>query len=275
MKKILNHLTTLVIIAGIFIISYPVISQVYYNYKNTQEITNFSTGAQSLSSEDIEKRMELARAYNASLQNLAVSDPYSEDQKAQGQAEYARMLAVHEKIGSVSVPSIDIELPIYAGTAEEVLQKGVGHLEGTSLPIGGSSSHTVLTAHTGLPNNRLFTDLDKVKKGDVFYIHNISETLAYQVDSITIIEPQDFSSLSVTPGEDYATLLTCTPYMINSHRLLVRGKRIPYNPKKAPVASRVQKISIPPLYLAVFSIILLILLFLWWDKRKKRKKAST
>src|SRR3712207_2846628 len=143
--------------------------------------------------------------------------------------EYARMLEVHEKIGYIQIPSLDLSLPIYAGTAETVLQKGVGHMEGTSLPIGGESTHCVLTAHTGLNTARMFTDIDKLKKGDIFLVENIKETLAYKVDNIQVIEPTDFSSLVIVPKEDHITLLTCTPYMVNSHRLLVRGIRTEYN----------------------------------------------
>lgn len=227
MKKLINHLTTFIILAGIIIVSYPAISQMYYNYVNQQTINDFDSGRKQLTSEEIDKRIQLAQAYNASLQNFAITDPYTEEQLEQGRTEYARMLTVREKIASIHIPDIEINLPIYAGSGEDVLQKGVGHLEGTSLPIGGVNSHAVLTAHTGLPNSRLFTDLDKLKVGDKFYITNIKETLAYQIDSITIIEPTDFSSLVIFPDQDYVTLLTCTPYMINSHRLLVRGQRHP------------------------------------------------
>lgn len=273
MKKFLNHLTSFIILVGILIVSYPAISQVYYNYQNQQAVSDFDDGIKSLTSEDIRRRMSLAEAYNGSLHNIEISDPYTKEELEKGRAEYARMLTVHEKIGTVSVPTIDVNLPIFAGSNEDVLQKGVGHLEGTSLPIGGESTHSVLTAHTGLPNARLFTDLDKVKEGDQIFITNIQETLAYEVDSITIIEPTDFSSLSISPSEDYVTLLTCTPYMINSHRLLVRGHRIPYDPGEQKAASRVNKFSIPPLYLIISGIVLLILALLFWIKRQGGKKG--
>ncbi len=138
------------------------------------------------------------------------------------------MLELNELIGRVEVPKLALNLPVHAGTAEVVLQKGVGHVEGTSLPVGGNSTHTVLTAHRGLPTARLFSELDRLEVGDKFYIHNVEGVLAYQVDQVKVVEPADFRDLLVTPGHDYATLLTCTPYMINSHRLLVRGHRIDY-----------------------------------------------
>ncbi len=276
MKKFINHLTSIIILTGIFIVSYPAISQIYYNYINQQTISDFDSGKKNLTSAEIQERMTLAEAYNQSLQNVEISDPYTQEQLDAGRTEYARMLTVHEKIGTISIPSIDVDLPIYAGSSEEVLQKGVGHLEGTSLPIGGTSTHSVLTAHTGLPNARLFTDLDKVEKGDKFYITNIKETIAYEVDSISVVEPSDFDSLMVVPDEDYVTLLTCTPYMINSHRLLVRGHRIPYNPQeKEKTPSRVSHFNIPPLYLAILVIILIIILLLIWTKWQARKRGQS
>lgn len=276
MKKFINHLTSIIILTGIFIVSYPAISQIYYNYINQQTISDFDSGKKNLTSAEIQERMTLAEAYNQSLQNVEISDPYTQEQLDAGRTEYARMLTVHEKIGTISIPSIDVDLPIYAGSSEEVLQKGVGHLEGTSLPIGGTSTHSVLTAHTGLPNARLFTDLDKVEKGDKFYITNIKETIAYEVDSISVVEPSDFDSLMVVPDEDYVTLLTCTPYMINSHRLLVRGHRIPYDPQeKEKTLSRVSHFNIPPLYLAILVIILIIILLLIWTKWQARKRGQS
>lgn len=275
MKKLINHLTTFIILAGIIIVSYPAISQMYYNYVNQQTINDFDSGRKQLTSEEIDKRIQLAQAYNASLQNFAITDPYTEEQLEQGRTEYARMLTVREKIASIHIPDIEINLPIYAGSGEDVLQKGVGHLEGTSLPIGGVNSHAVLTAHTGLPNSRLFTDLDKLKVGDKFYITNIKETLAYHIDSITIIEPTDFSSLVIFPDQDYVTLLTCTPYMINSHRLLVRGQRIPYTPEDSElIKTQSTNYQIPVLYLVVASLVVIIVLLAFFIKRQSKSKLK-
>ena len=182
------------------------------------------------------------------------------------------MLELRTKIGVIVIPSIDVDLPIYAGTNEEILQKGAGHLEGTSLPIGGESSHSVITAHSGLPSARLFTDLQKVKMGEKFYIENIGGTLAYEVDHIDVIEPSDFQQLLVVPGKDYATLLTCTPIMINTHRLIVRGHRVPYVPE---VDDKIMEdkggnlgIDKRLIILLIFAIIILVRYFL--SKRKKK-----
>ncbi|MGY3724010.1 LPXTG-site transpeptidase (sortase) family protein [Granulicatella balaenopterae] len=212
---------------GLMVLLYPLVSQYYYRIEAQNQLVEFEKSVSEMDESEIIKRMDLARAYNAVLDPTRLADPYTDKEK-EGIAEYARMLEVEEKLGFIEIPSIDCKIPIYAGTKESVLQKGAGHLEGTSLPIGGDSTHTVITAHRGLPTAELFTHLDKVKKGDVFYIHNLETVLAYEVDQILTVEPSDFDPVLVTEGQDYATLLTCTPYMINSHRLLVRGHRIPY-----------------------------------------------
>lgn len=214
-------------IAGFVIMMYPVVSNYYYRIEANNQILEFTENAKSLDQNEILRRIELAEAYNSVLDPSRLADPYTEKEK-EGIAEYARMLEVKEKLGFVEIPKIDTNLPIYAGTSFDVLNKGVGHLEGTSLPIGGKSTHTVLTAHRGLPSARLFRDLDKLQKGDIFYIHNIQTVLAYEVDQILTVEPSNFDPVLVVDDKDYATLLTCTPYMINSHRLLVRGHRVPY-----------------------------------------------
>ncbi|TCD53694.1 class C sortase [Alloscardovia theropitheci] len=214
---------------GLCVLLYPYAAQMYYRIDAQRQIADFDTTRKSITQEEIDKRIQLAAAYNASLANT-VTDPYGKEQKEAGRAEYARMLEIREKIGHVEIPRINQDLPMYAGTSQEVLEKGVGHLEGTSLPIGGENTHAVLTAHAGYPTARLFTDLKDLKSGDKFYIHNVKTTLAYQVDKISIIEPTDFSQLLISPGHDYVTLLTCTPLYVNSHRLIVRGHRVPYVP---------------------------------------------
>ena len=216
-----------VFFVGLLILLYPLVSQYYYRIESQKQLVEFEKSVNSMDESEIIKRMDLARAYNAVLDPTRLADPYTDKEK-EGIAEYARMLEIEEKLGFIEIPSIDCKIPMYAGTKESVLQKGAGHLEGTSLPIGGESTHTVITAHRGLPTAELFTQLDKVKKGDVFYIHNIENVLAYEVDQILTVDPSDFDPVMIQEGEDYATLLTCTPYMVNSHRLLVRGHRIPY-----------------------------------------------
>ncbi|MDW8777673.1 class C sortase [Streptococcus suis] len=263
----------LIFVFGLLITIYPLISQFYYRYESDREIESFYEQAQQLPSEEVSKRLENARAYNQTLDPSKMQDPYSEEEKA-GIAEYARMLEVKEKIGFVEIPKINEQIPIYAGTTEDVLQKGAGHLEGSSLPIGGESTHTVISAHRGLPNASLFTNLDRLKIGDQFYIHNIAETLAYEVDQILVVEPSDFDPVMVQSGEDYATLLTCTPYMINSHRLLVRGHRVPYEPKVAAKQKPIFFLDMLSLsYLIAFLLMLLIFGVLYLRRKRKQQKA--
>lgn len=217
----------LIFLLGFLVFIYPYISNKFYEISFNDQITVFNKEIKKIDEKDLERRLELARAYNRTLDPSKIGDPFDKLEK-EGRAEYARMLEVHEMLGYVEIPKIALNLPIFAGTSDAVLEIGVGHLEGTSLPIGGRSTHTVLTAHRGLAKVKLFRNLDQVKEGDIFYIHNIKETLAYRVDKISVVEPDQFEEVLVEEKKDYATLLTCTPYMINSHRLLVRGKRISY-----------------------------------------------
>lgn len=186
------------------------------------------------------------------------------------------MLEVQEMIGYVTIPKIDVHLPIRAGTSDQVLERGAGHLEGTSLPVGGPSTHAVITAHRGLASAIMFRHLDQLAEGDVFYITNIETTLAYQVDQILTVEPSDFSPVLVTKDQDYCTLLTCTPYMINSHRLLVRGHRVEYTPPQDESVLRALRTTMryrTYFYIAVAVAVLLLLIALrtWLSNRKWRK----
>lgn len=271
-KKKSNKLFIFIFILGLGILSYPMISNWYYRIESNNQVADYKEARDLLSDEEIQRRMRLAKIYNDNLGNVTPKDPYSEEEKHKAIENYAQMLELRTKIGVIVIPSIDVDLPIYAGTNEEILQKGAGHLEGTSLPIGGESSHTVITAHSGLPSARLFTDLQKVKMGEKFYIENIGGTLAYEVDHIDIIEPSDFQQLLVVPEKDYATLLTCTPIMINTHRLIVRGHRVPYVPE---VDDKIMEdkggnlgIDKRLIILLIFAIIILVRYLL--SKRKKK-----
>lgn len=262
----------LVFLLGFMVALYPLVSRLYYRIESNNQVAVFSEGVDKLATEEIERRMGLARAYNESLNNVVSEDPYSEKKKEAGRSEYARMLEVHEMIGHVEIPKINQDLPIYAGTAEEVLQKGVGHLEGTSLPIGGNSTHAVLTAHSGLPEATLFTHLNELEIGDKFYIHNIKEIIAYQVDQKKVIEPTNFSDLLIEPGHDYVTLLTCTPIMINSHRLIVRGHRVPYVPAVDEELIRTTKANWIFRILFFIALLLIIILIIYLIKLRRDNK---
>ncbi|WP_300408835.1 class C sortase [Lagierella sp.] len=272
-KKFKNLPFIFLFLIGFGIMIYPVVSRFYYRIESGKEIEYFEKKARELPDKEVLKRMELARAYNQTLDPSKLADPYTEKEK-EGIKAYARMLEIEEKIGHVEIPAIDQDIPVYAGTSESILQKGAGHLEGTSLPIGGASTHTVITAHRGLPTAKLFTDLNRLKEKDQFYIHNIEGVLAYEVDQIKVVEPSDFSEVLVVEGEDYATLLTCTPYMINSHRLLVRGHRIPYNPQILQEGSRTRDNSRFLDYLMFSVPITLVLLGLMIFLKREIKTIS-
>lgn len=277
-KKKSNKLFIFIFILGLAIMTYPMISNWYYRIESNNQVADYKEARDLLSDEEIQRRLRLAKIYNDNLGNVTPKDPYSEEEKHKAIENYAQMLELRTKIGVINIPSIDVELPIYAGTNEEILQKGAGHLEGTSLPIGGESTHTVITAHSGLPSARLFTDLQKVKMGEKFYIDNIAGTLAYEVDHIDVIDPSDFSQLLVVPEKDYATLLTCTPIMINTHRLIVRGHRVPYVPE---VDEKVKEdkgknlgIDKRLIILLIFAIIILGRYLLSKRKKKLAKKRE-
>lgn len=275
-KKQSNWFFKFVFVLGFLILMYPQVSRLYYRVQSTQEVSAFDEGKAALSDEEIKKRMALARDFNDSLVNQNMEDPYSKARHERGRAAYAHMLEVHEQIGHIQIPTIDLDIPIRAGTSEEVLQTSAGHLEGTSLPIGGNSSHTVITAHSGLPTAKLFTDIKDLKEGDRFYIHNIAETLAYEVDQIKVVEPSNFKDLLVVPGHDYATLLTCTPIGINTHRLLVRGHRVPYDKAVDDqfVADNKKDFLYKYAFIAVIALILL-LAYGSWNYRKKLKQLES
>lgn len=277
-KKKSNFLFIFIFILGLTIMSYPMISNWYYRIESNNQVADYKEARDLLSDEEIGRRIRLAKIYNDNLGNVTPKDPYSEEEKHKAIENYAQMLELRTKIGVISIPSIDVELPIYAGTNEEILQKGAGHLEGTSLPIGGESTHTVITAHSGLPSARLFTDLQKVKMGEKFYIENIAGTLAYQVDHIDVIDPSDYSQLLVVPEKDYATLLTCTPIMINTHRLIVRGHRVPYVPEvdEKVKEDKGKNIGIDKrlIILLIFAIIILGRYLLSKRKKKLAKKRE-
>lgn len=276
-KRASTFLLVAIFLVGLLVLMYPIISRLYYNVESTYEINDFDKEAAKLDDTEVKRRIELARAFNDSLVNHIDKDPYTDEQKAAGRKEYARMLEINERMGHVEIPKINVDIPMYAGTEEEVLQKGVGHLEGTSLPVGGIDTHTVLTAHCGLPTAKLFTDLEKLEEGDVFYVHNLAETLAYKVVQIKVVNPDEFDDLLVVKGHDYATLLTCTPYMINTHRLLVRGERIPYDAVADIVTARENKEIFKyknRFFIALGVIALLLLLILTTRHKKNRYKKA-
>lgn len=278
-KNIVNSLFILIFIAGALILLYPLFSALYYDYQSASEVDDFNNEVAELNQAEIDKRINQAKAYNQSLtSDESLHDFFTESEEEVGKKMYASMLEVNEKIGTVEIPSIEQKLPIFAGTTEEVLQKGVGHLENTSLPVGGKNTHSVLTAHRGLPDKKLFTDLPEVQMGDVFFVKNMKEVLAYKVDKIEVIEPTEFEHLKIEEGKDYVTLLTCTPYMVNSHRLIVRGYNIPFTPEleeiyetETPWWQRFISVYLNYLIGMIIAIIL-FLIYKYFSKRKRKIK---
>ena len=217
----------LMILSGIGVASYPVISNMVAQRHASTAIQNYDETVQSMDTEKLDAAKEAARRYNEQLGSAL-------DRDAAGEAEdtgtsYVDLIDVGESLGYITIPKIDVNLPIYEGTSDDVLLKGVGHLEGSSYPLGGESTHSVLTGHRGLAEAVLFTDLDKLQEGDKFYLHIMDEVLAYQVDQVKVVLPEETDDLTIVQGQDYCTLVTCTPYAINTHRMLVRGTRVPYN----------------------------------------------
>ena len=229
MKKILPTLLIIfVFLAGIAVFLYPTVSNYLYEKNSTRAITEHSETLSKLSPEVIAEEKEAVRRYNKSLFENAVvlTDPFDPDAYPITDGEYTELLAFDDIMAYIEIPAIGVYLPIYHGTKEETLLIGVGHLENTSLPAGGESTHAVLSAHCGLPSARLFTDLHLLKEGSLFRIHVLDEKLTYQVYDIETVNPDDSSSLFIQEGEDLVTLITCTPYGKNTHRLLVHGRRI-------------------------------------------------
>lgn len=236
MKKITKILRGIGYLMAFSLILYPVVSN-YINQMNSTTIATDYEQEVSHLSEDMENAMiKQAQDYNESLIGIgSIADPFSESNENQTEDDvYNNLLKIDDTgmMGYIDIPKLDVVFPVYHGTSEKVLQSGVGHLKNTSLPVGGESCHAVLSGHRGLANAKIFTDLNKMEVGDVFYIKVLHHTFAYQVDQILTVLPSDTDALQIERGKDYVTLVTCTPYAVNTHRLLVRGTRIPYEEAK-------------------------------------------
>lgn len=271
-----QNLSTLLLVAvfliGLCLLLYPTISDAVNSITQTRVIADHEKNLSEMDDSNLEELLAQALEYN---RKLAESDQgWYLSQYETG--IYNNMVNPfgNGMMGYIEIPGIQVRLPIYHGVDEAVLQVGIGHLESTSLPVGGESSHCVLSGHRGLPSARLFTDLDQLVEGDVFYIHVLNQTLVYQVDNIRIVEPEDLSALTIEEGKDYCTLVTCTPYGVNTHRLLVRGVRVDYTPQEITElvisgdATLLHPTQVLPLVAAPLLVILLIVLLF-----KYRKKA--
>lgn len=217
---------------GALILLYPSVSAYLNSQNQAKVVEDYSNQVKQMNDAETEKELQKAREFNENLKRTVVIDPFTEEMNQQLSEEYLKILNKNNgQIGTLVIPKIQLKLPVYHGTDAKVLKKGVGHIQNTAFPVGGSGTHAVLSAHRGLPEARLFTDLDKLEKGDTFFIQVLDETLAYEVDQIKTVLPEDTGDLLASEGQDYVTLVTCTPYGVNTHRLLVRGKRVPYDQK--------------------------------------------
>jgi len=221
---------------GVGILAYPTVADQWNTYRQQKLITSYSETVSDADDDTIEQAWAAAKAYNRSIgQSNVYSDAFADEGSSLEDSEYWQVLnlAGDGVMGWISIPKIDVEIPIYHGTSSEVMETGAGHMSGSQLPVGGVGNHAVLAAHRGLPSAKLFTDIDQLEEGDMFYLYILDETLAYEVDQILpMVDKDDMVTLSealaTVEGEDYVTLFTCTPYGVNTHRLLVRGHRVPF-----------------------------------------------
>ena len=269
---------TLGFLVGISLLLYPAISEYWNSKTQTRAIVNYESVLEYMEPEDYSEVFEQANAYNKQLLHTEIS-PLLYPDRIPG---YHDTLKVTDfgMMGYLKIDRIGVELPIYHGTSSEVLSYGVGHLQGSSLPVGGESTHSVMSAHRGLPSARLFTDLDRMELGDTFQIVILDQILTYQVDQIKIIQPNELEDLQIVEGMDYCTLFTCTPYGINTHRLLVRGIRIETIAEKPVIyvsndAFRIEPLLVMPAVAAPMLLIFLIHLMTKYREPPKKKEGAS
>ena len=262
-KKRISHSTiilTVIFLVGLGVMLYPTVSDYWNSFHQTRAIANYDAVVAELDETDYEALFQAAEEYNEKLRGLGA--PFSEHEELSELYYSVLDVAGNGIIGYINIPKINVNLPIYHGTSDSVLNVAAGHLEGSSLPIGGEARHSVLSAHRGLPSAKLFTDLDELEVADIFTITVLNQVLTYEVDQILIVEPTQMEALNVAAGQDYCTLLTCTPYGINSHRMLVRGHRVENiddrvivvtpDAQKIPTYYVIPAVGVPLLFIVLF-----------------------
>ncbi|MGL6199068.1 MAG: class C sortase [Lachnospiraceae bacterium] len=277
-KIILNLFLVLLALAGLAVMSYPFIGNVLNQRYHDSLINDYDNSVETLSQETIDTEFAACNEYNQKLLgNVVLTDPFDPEAMKNTTEEYEERLNItgNGTMGYIQIPEINVKLAIYHGTSTEVLDKGVGHLENTSLPVGGTGTHAVLSAHTAYAKAELFNNLVDLEEDDVFYLTILDQILEYQVDQIKVVKPEDTGDLLINVEEDYVTLVTCTPYGVNSHRLLVRGTRIPYD---GGLDEEEVLADSKPVYWMIALIILLILLIIIiivvWKRRKRKEKSE-
>lgn len=271
----------LLFLLGLSILLYPTFSDAWNQYRNVKLINTYETAVNDLPDKDYDRLWKEAKRYNREHTVNTFVDAFDEKGDYILSDAYKKILDPDGEglMGSIEIPKIQARIAIYHGISDDVLEKGAGHVEGTSLPVGGKSTHAVLAAHRGLPSAKLFTDLDQMEIGDIFFLHILGKTLAYKVDQIKTVLPSETEDLDIIKGEDHVTLLTCTPYGVNTHRLLVRGTRTKYVENKTEINDTVpQKLAqadpkkIMEIGLVVFAISVILLLIV--IRYRDRKKSS-
>ncbi len=279
MAWIKRHLVAVILtstfLLGLGLLLYPSISDYWNTFHQSQAIQSYAESVDKMSEKDYQAEIEEALKYNQQLKTKGFNWRLSEEEKALYQAT----LNINEDgaMGYISIPKIDVKLSIFHGTEDEVLHSAVGHISGTSLPIGGESSHSVLSAHRGLPSAKLFSELDKLREGDTFTLHILNETLTYEVDKIRVVLPTDLSELVIEEDKDYCSLVTCTPYGVNTHRLIVRGYRIANADGDIQLvadALQIKPLLVAPLLALPVLLLLLLYLFLVTSSFYQKGKAN-
>lgn len=280
-KKLSFIVIALIFLLGLGIMLYPAISNQIAKKNQMKTIQVMEDKIEQMDAEECEAMRSRAEEYNQALSGDNIEDPFILGSGIVISDDYDEIMDLGDGImAELIIPKIDVELPIYHGTDDEILSKGVGHLKQTAFPIGGEGTHCVISGHTGLPNAKLLTDLDELEIGDYFYIKVLNETLAYKVDDIHSVEPNDTSDLKPVAGKDYITIITCTPYGQNTHRLLVRGERVEYTPQEEEDGTytitniiNLQAISWWVIAAVIGGVVLIIviLLLIIFKKNKKRK----
>ena len=279
-RRLLTIAPPILLLAGILVLLYPVFATQYNNYRQETIASQFSAVAQDAGPDAVAENLRRADEYNATAAESPILDPWLDAQRPDTAPyqEYLSQLNLNDVMATIKIPAINVNLPIYHGTESATLDKGIGHLFGTALPVGGDSTHTVLTGHTGLGTATMFDQLTSLKEGDVFYIEVPGRHLKYQVTDIRVVLPNETETLNKVEGKDLATLITCTPYGINTHRLLVTGERVPMDEAAAAAeAAQVKGAVLKPWMIAILiavAIILLVSAIIWARSRKRREPQS-
>lgn len=273
-SRIISAFFAMVLVVGLTLLAYPTVADWWNRMHQSRAVATYIEETEDLSKTERKRMLDAAHAYNMKLPTIADRWMLTKEQKV----EYESLLDVSGTgvMGYVTIPKLKVRFPVYHGTDESVLQIAIGHLEGSSLPVGGTATHAVVSGHTGLPSAKLLTGLDTLEKGDMFAFHVLGETYTYQVDKISVVLPNQFDNLAIEDGKDYATVITCTPYGVNTHRLLVRGHRIPnpVEPDATDYDSPVRMLTIGIVSVSVAVLVIGILVVRWFAVRRRCPRAS-